>query len=325
MTSMQGGGMVQLDLVDYLAHNPLWEKKSYRPKKFRRGTAMWQKNNTVYLSVVFTWDVPEAIEIAKFEHALGKQVKVAGPGMFRSKLKHEFKGIAEIGGKYKDAIVHHNPDATVASRGCPLNCDFCIVTKMEGKKFTELDDFIPRPILCDNNLSALSVEYQNYIIRRYAEEKVLLKDANSGFEPMTFNKSVYKRWKPIMDAGGSPWRFGYDNMKERKRVLRVMKMLADERPGRKRPYVLIGNEPFEECMLRITESIEHGCEPHVQPVIKLNAAKKAYWVKNGWTKQLLTDVARWTNRRLWRSGTFDEYNRSYRKKEIDERQIYLDL
>ena len=62
--------------------------------------------------------------------------------------------VAELGGDV-DALPHHNANATIASRGCPVGCSFCIVPKMEGREFTLLPDFTPRPILCDNNLSAL--------------------------------------------------------------------------------------------------------------------------------------------------------------------------
>ena len=55
--------------------------------------------------------------------------------------------------------------ATFASRGCPVGCWFCIVPKMEGKAFTLLPDFPVRPILCDNNLSALPVDYQRFVDR----------------------------------------------------------------------------------------------------------------------------------------------------------------
>ena len=44
---------------------------------------------------------------------------------------------------------------------------------MEGREFTELPDFPVRPILCDNNLSALSPEYQDHIVKRYLDEDVL--------------------------------------------------------------------------------------------------------------------------------------------------------
>jgi hypothetical protein len=63
-----------------------------------------------------------------------------------------------------------------------VGCWFCIVPKIEGSDFTFDWDFQPAPVLCDNNLSALPVEYQEHIIRRYQETGVRLMDAQSGFE-----------------------------------------------------------------------------------------------------------------------------------------------
>ena len=48
-------------------------------------------------------------------------------------------------------------------------------------------------------------------------------------------------------------------------------------------------------MDRINEVIAWGGEPHVQPVMKLNALVKRPWVRFDWTPQLLTDVARWAD------------------------------
>ena len=122
-----------------------------------------------------------------------------------------------------------------------------------------------------------------------------------------------------MDAGYAPWRFAYDEMKEREQVVRVMKMLADVRPARrKRVYVLIGNEPFEECMARVQEVIDAGCEPHVQPYIKLNALTKSPHVRFDWTAQKLRDVARWANRRAWRYTPFSGYRPNARSVERAE-------
>ena len=50
-------------------------------------------------------------------------------------------------------------------------------------------------------------------------------------------------------------------------------------------------------------------EPHVQPLIKLTARRKAPWVRHDWTAEALRDVARWANRRLWRYCSFEEYDR----------------
>jgi len=276
------------------------------------GLAEWDDGETTYLSVAFTWLLNKAAGRAMIARALGKRVVAGGPALFLVKMQHEIADVAEIAEHYHDAVARHNPDATIASRGCPVGCYFCIVPAMEGKEFTLLPDFPVRPILCDNNLSALPADYQNYIIRRYQEEGVKLKDANSGFEPITFTQEVYDRWKPLVNAGGGPWRFAFDESKERPQVHRVMKMLTDEPQKRKRVYVLIGNEPFDECMDRIQEVIDAGCEPHVQPYMKLNALEKIPHARFDWTVQKLQDVARWANGWVWKKAPFSEYDRHRR-------------
>jgi hypothetical protein len=282
------------------------------------GLAEWTEGDTAYLSVAFTWKLQEAYHRALWFKAMGYKVKAGGPGIFTR--KHYLADVAEIGGDMPDAVARHNPDATIASRGCPVGCWFCIVPKLEGKDFTLLPDFPVRPILCDNNLSGLPADYQDHIIARYEREQVPLLDANSGFEPRTFDDEVYARWRRI---NRGPWRFAYDDMAERPMVERVMKMLKDVRPRMKRVYVLIGNEPFDVCMGRIREVIAWGGEPHVQAYMKLNALERRPHARFDWNEQLLRDVARWGNSpMIWRKTPFEEYRRSAksRPERFDEQQ-----
>lgn len=284
------------------------------------GLAEHREGDTLYLSIAFTWKIPEARSRAAFARASGYRVVVGGPALFRQPMKDEIKDVAEVADVLPDALSFHNPDATIASRGCPVGCYFCIVPAMEGRTFTLLPDFPVRPILCDNNLSALPAEYQDFIVERYQREGVPLMDANSGFEPATFTDDVFRRWKPI---NRGPWRFAYDELRERGEVLRVMQMLKDENQKKKRVYVLIGNEPFESCMQRIREVIEGGCEPHCQPYIKLDALQREPFVQFDWTRQRLMDVARWANGFVWKTAPFAEYDRSIGHKKpftYDEQQ-----
>jgi hypothetical protein len=284
------------------------------------GLAEWTDGDVAYLSVAFTWKLDEARDRARWYKQLGYRVRAGGPATFRP---HGYLAdVAELGGDMPDALARHNPLATIASRGCPVGCGFCIVPAMEGRNFTLLPDFPVRPILCDNNLSALPAAYQQHIIDRYIAEGVPLLDANSGFEPRTFDGGVYERWRPI---NRGPWRFAYDDMQERREVYAVMQMLRDLPAKRKRVYVLIGNEPVDACMGRIREVIEWGGEPHCQPIMKLNALRKEAWVRHDWTAQLLTDVARWANRRIWRYAPFADYQRSAKtsKHSVDPRQEAL--
>ena len=177
---------------------------------------------------------------------------------------------------------------------------------MEGKEFELKWDFIPRPILCDNNLSALPDEFQDHIIKRYKEENVSLLDANSGFEPRTFTPAVYDRWRTFYHG---PWRFALDDMNEIDEVEQVLHMLDEEPRNDKRVYALIGNESFDECHERVIKIIEWGGLPYAQPVMALNTLVKKPMVRHDWTEQKLKDYARWVNRYLWRTIPFDEYKR----------------
>ena len=290
--------------------------------KWIGGLAEWNEGDTTMISIAFTWKIQDAYMRAVFAKARGQHVKVGGPAVFLPKLAAMFEGVAEVGGSAPEAIIHHNPDATMASRGCPVGCWFCIVPAMEGLSFTMDKKFIPRPVLCDNNLSALPAEFQEYVIARYRECGVKITDANSGFEPQTFTQEVYGRWKPLINEGRGPWRFACDETKERGDVRRVMRMLSDEPQRRKRVYVLVGNEPFDDCMARIQEVIDLGCEPHVQPFMKLNAMERRPHVRHDWSEQLLKDVARWANGWVWKKAPFSEYKRSRRAapETYDEQQ-----
>jgi hypothetical protein len=276
-----------------------------------RGLAEWQDGNTVYLSIAFTWKVADAIDRAEKHRFFGRRVVAGGPALFVKHMRDLISPVAEVQDYYPDALVKHNPQATIASRGCPVGCWFCIVPKMEGEQFTLLPDFPVRPILCDNNLSALPFEYQQHIVARYKSTGVPLLDANSGFEPATFTDDVLALWQTINKG---PWRFAFDEAREREDVHRVLRMLKGYPGKRKRVYVLIGNEPFEQCMERIYEVIALGGEPHVQPLMRLNTPVKQPWVRFDWTDQKLRDVARWANGFVWRKARFDEYDRGFHSK-----------
>jgi len=265
------------------------------------GLAHWTEDRTAFISVVFSWRLPDAYQLAVWYAAQGYAVRAGGPAVY---VKPKYlSDVAQIGGDV-DALTHHNKSATIASRGCPVGCSFCIVPKMEGREFTLLPDFTPRPILCDNNLSALPGVYQDHIISRYIFAGVPLLDANSGFEPATFTDEVYHRWKAI---NRGPWRFAFDETKEADDVRRVADMLKDDPGYKKRVYVLIGNEPIEECYRRIMQVIEWGCEPHAQPIMALNTLVKRPQIRHDWTEDKLMDMARWANRWIWRSVPLREY------------------
>jgi hypothetical protein len=283
------------------------------------GFTHWRDEDTrtAFLSIAFTWKIEEARTWARYYAELGYRVRAGGPAMFR--MAYAMKDVAEVDGvgSVADAVVRHNPLATTASRGCPVKgCHACIVPAMEGSDFTFLPDFTPRPILTDNNLSALPADYQRHIIERYQAAGVKLLDANSGFEPKTFDDEVFGRWRSINKG---PWRFGLDDTFETTDAERVIAMLRKAGVGARKiqVYVMIGHEPFAECMARIQAVLRMGAEPYVQPVMKLNAREKKPWVRHDWTPERLGQVQRWVNGHIWRktgADGFHTYDVSIRSK-----------
>lgn len=292
---------------------------SWTRGEWAKGVKHWRDDGVAYLSVVFTWDLPEARKLAEYYRAIGCDVVAGGPAFTthldylddiaevpRKQVRRGDK-IIDVPGDFGDVVRRHNPMATFASRGCSEKCSFCIVPRLEGG-LSNLPEFEPRPVLCDNNLSALAADYQDYIIERYTRADVPLLDANSGFEPKTFDDEVFARWKPI---NRGVWRFGFDEITEGAAVQRVCHMLRDVPARKKQVYVMIGREPFDVCMDRLQKVWAWGAEPYVQRFIPLNALEKKPKVAFDWTAQKLNDVQRWVNGHAWRKvRNFADYNRS---------------
>lgn len=270
---------------------------------------MWELDaDLVSLSVIFSWHAPIARQIA-LRMKESAQVECGGPGIFA--LAHWWKqetGLEIVRGlDQRFDRQRGNYKMTFASRGCPVNCSFCIVPRLEGLTFSFDPEFTPAPILCDNNLSALPVDYQEHIIRRYQETNTRLLDANSGFEPRYFDEGTYKRWELIIRG---PWRFALDEMRELDDVRRMMLILKDVAKSRKRVYCLVGNEPIASCYERAMKIIEWQGEPFCQFILPLNWLGDPAKVKlrYDWKSyQQGRDFCRYFNTYGWRSYPIWEY------------------
>ncbi len=262
----------------------------------------------VALSVIFSWHAPAARDIALRVKA-NSDVWAGGPGLWALHRWWKRETDIECVHGLDDRFERQRGDyrMTFASRGCTKGCSFCIVPRLEGTEFTLNWDFQPAACLMDNNLSALPELFQAHIIRRYQESGMRLLDAQEGFDPGAFDEATYARWKVILN-GRAPWRLGFDTLDEAPAVERMLRILREVRSFRKRVYVLIGNEEIRACYERIMRVIGWGAEPHVQPMIGLASLTKTPIVHYDWrSAQQLNDVARWANRKIWRSVPLSEY------------------
>lgn len=228
-----------------------------------------ERKDLYAFSVVFSWRIPELIEMV---NAVGaeSEVWIGGPAVSFSTKNAEYvysrTGIRPYSG-IDDRFESEPGEYPMVyfSRGCPAYtpaCGLCPVPKIEGNEFRFYRDARPSKLLLDNNLSALPVDYQEEIIERFKDFKGRV-DANSGFEPHSFNEDTLIRWKkfPLMF-----WRFGYDDITERNEALRMMSLLKKHgyHGDKVRVYTMIGNEPKDVCRQRIQEVIDNGFYPWPQ-------------------------------------------------------------
>lgn len=264
----------------------------------------------VCLSVIFSWHAPIARKIA-LQVKDDAEVWCGGPGMraLEKWWQAETGLTCTRGLDQRFERQRGNYKMAFASRGCDQGCWFCIVPLLEGSTYTLDYDFVPAPVLCDNNLAGLPSEFQRYIVKRYQESGVKLLDANSGFAPKQFTAETYETWRPIVHT----WRFALDEMKELHEAREMLRLLSDIPASRKRVYVLIGNEPLAACYERAEEVIAEGGEPFCQPWLTLNMLddprdpRTRLPEHHGWTTQQLRDFARYYNRWIWRSVPLWEY------------------
>lgn len=130
-----------------------------------KGPTSWIIDRILYVSIPFTWNLPEVHELLQNVDFMFDTVIVGGPA---TKLMPDyFNDLPHVtrGHHYPGAMQIVNPQATKTTTGCIRNCGFCAVPKMEGK-IKELQDWPDLPVVCDNNLLGTSIEHFDRVIDR---------------------------------------------------------------------------------------------------------------------------------------------------------------
>ena len=147
---------------------------------WRKGTACWRAGGTLYMSIVFSWDLPEARRIAARHKG---PVVVGGPAAATHRAAIDWATVADD--SPFDTLAAHNPFATFTTRGCVRRCEFCVVSRVEGE-FRELGSWKPAPIVCDNNLTAASRAHFERVIESVRRFPYV--DINQGMDARLFTK-----------------------------------------------------------------------------------------------------------------------------------------
>lgn len=266
-----------------------------------------QDYDGVCLSVIFSWDVPYAIEQAKIATAMGRLVMIGGGGT--QQLHNYIKKETGIEPHYKiqndlEAVTGHFK-MVYFTRGCVQNCFFCTVPRIEGHTVTLNKLSNPAKVLMDNNLSQIPWDYKEYIVDRYLSEGISSVDCNSGFEPLGIDEDTVKLFDKLPMRW---WRIGFDEIKEEKQFVEAVKTIQAFSKKKIRVYTMIGHEPIDQCIYRCNKTIELGCEPVPQAYINLGAKSKTPEIMHDWNMELVKDIQRYYySPMIWRKVKLKDY------------------
>jgi len=292
--------LVQID--GKMPNLALMKISSYHKRKGDSVGWAWANPDRVYISCIFSQNLPHARGVAKFYPEA--DVRIGGPALgYPNSLP--------------DEIEHSMPDYSLypdldysmgfTTRGCIRNCPFCIVPRIEGY-FRENDhpslfcnpDF-NKVMLLDNNLLASRFLFETLEWIRNQGLKVCFTqglDARLVTEKIASILADMKAYN--FHFKHRTYYFAWDLMESEKEVLRGLKNMLEVgvHPRCLMIYMLVGfNTTHEQDYYRFKKLTELGMDPFV---MTYNNRRDDPWIRH---------FARWVNRRRYKICDFDEYNR----------------
>lgn len=264
-----------------------------------KGIVSWKAGRTLYLSVPFTWLMPEAEQMAQAHNgpvvAGGPAVKLTKPTWAETPDECQY-----------DVLSMHNPLATFTTRGCPNKCGFCAVPRIEGE-FRELKTWKPAPVVCDNNLMAASKAHIRRVVKSLRHLKSV--DFNQGLDARLFTS-----WHAgeLAKLANPTVRFAFDHVNVEGQVADAIAAARAAGLRSFHVYVLIGfKDTPEDARYRLEKVRQWGIRPNPMRYQPLTATEKDAYVGTGWTEGLLRDTVRYYSRLRWLEHIpFEQYHSS---------------
>ena len=258
----------------------------------------------VYISSIFSWNASKVRGISKLFDCI---VEIGGTGIdISKKLPYEIEHIMP---DYDLYDIDYSMGFT--SRGCIRNCPFCIVPKKEGyiREHSPFEEFLhpdhKKVILLDNNF-LVSPKWKEKL--EFLRDSGLMVNFNQGLDIRLINEEnaglladiKFFNWKWTFRQLHFAWDF-IEIEKEVERGIQILKN-AGIKPYQLMFYILCGyNTTFEEDMYRFKRLREWGVDPFV---MIYNYQGKKKWKGD----PRIPDFARWVNRRIYKSCSWEKYN-----------------
>ena len=229
---------------------------------------MFVEADEVYISVTFTWDLPEAERLEKEWRHIGP-VKIGGPGTGQ-------RGDEFIPGKFL------KPGYVITSRGCPNHCWFCSVREREGDVIRELPVTDGWNVL-DDNLLAYSEEHIRAVFSMLARQQ------KHPYFTGGLEAAKLMPWhiEEMVKLNPRELFFAYDNPVDRDPLYEAGKQLIAA--GFKfchplRAYVLVGypGDTFKQAEKRLYDCISAGFCPMAMLYRDDSGYRDPEWVRFSW-------------------------------------------
>lgn len=256
-----------------------WQKKPIR----------WMRDDTLYISVSFTFDLPALRDELMTKNLFASRVVVGGPAV--RLMPNYLRDVAEVSlDDWPGVLQMAHPEATRTTVGCPGTCPYCGVRTIEGE-YRELDKWPVGRIICDSNLLAASRKHFDRVI-----------DSLKGVRQIDFQGIDARYVSPYcanrlaeLDIG--VLRLAYDPTVSERDLLRAIALLrrAGIPRDRMRVYVLIGYRDNPDIAEERLEIVFHalGLLPLPMRYVPLDSLTRHYVEPDsGWTDELLTAVQR---------------------------------
>lgn len=270
------------------------------------GIVHWvdEKERTAYLSVVFSWNLPQAYSLAIFYREQGYHVLAGGPAVALNPTRLVDVAETESVTTPHDVIARHNPWATRTSYGCPNRCSFCAVPKMEGK-LVEMRHWPVRPVLCDNNFLACSRIHFDRVVDKLKRLNSPYTDFNQGLDAKCLTKHHADR---LAELPLARVRLAWDTLAQEPYFRRAVGLLDGAGIPREmiRVYVLVNHgESPEEAHYRAMEAQRLGVLPYIMRYQPLDVSCRDAYLAPGWTELEITRMRQYYGRD-WRMP-FEEF------------------
>ena len=264
----------------------------YSKTNWHKGILSVEDGDTLYLSVVFTWDLPKARRIAL--HNPHKRVVAGGPATVL--MPEYLSDCAEIQETYHSMVQLHNADACRTSKGCDRGCKFCAVKMVEGN-FTELPTDNIKPIICDSNFLQSSNKHFNTVIDKCKALPYV--DFNQGLDARLLTNDIAGR---LSEVNIPTLRFAWDSAGCEAPVMKAIETV--EKAGFKRSHITVyclvnhGEEP-EEALYRLQTLKEAGVVGFPMRFQPLTTTEKNEHVDPKWDTDELKRFVRYWSRQNW--------------------------